>query len=86
MRILCVIDLMNEGTAGGSSTRTYYMCQSLAKLGENVEILTTNWDLDINFTSRLNGVKWHSINAILFRYLFPYMPKDGLIKILRTMT
>lgn len=80
MKILSVIDLMNEGTAGGSSTRTYYMCQSLAKLGETVEILTTNWDLDINFTARLNGVKWHSINAIFARYLFPLYAKKWLEK------
>lgn len=71
MKILNVVDLMNEGSAGGSSTRTYHMSQSLARLGEKVEILTTNWDIDINFTSKISGVKWHSINAIFFRYLFP---------------
>lgn len=80
MKILNVIDLINEGSAGGSSTRTYYMSQSLAKRGENIEILTTNWDLDINFATKIQGIKWHSINAILFRYLLPFSAQSWLEK------
>lgn len=80
MKILNVIDLMNQSSAGGSATRTYGISKSLAELGEDVEILTTNWDLDISYVASLNNVKWHSINSVLLRYLFPIKSKKWLEK------
>lgn len=80
MKILNVVDLMNQGSAGGSATRSYQMSRHLALGGEQVDILTTNWDLDIEYVTKLTEVNWHSVNAVYFRYLFPLGAKAWLQK------
>lgn len=80
MKILNVVDLMNQGSAGGSATRSYQMSRHLALGGEQVDMLTTNWDLDIEYVTKLTEVNWHSVNAVYFRYLFPLGAKAWLQK------
>lgn len=80
MKILNVIDLMNQGSAGGSATRSYQMSRYLALGGEHIDILTTNWDLDIGYITKLTDVNWHSVNAVYCRYLFPIGAKAWLQK------
>ena len=83
MKILNVIDLMNPFTGGGATTRTYLMSKFLVDRGVEVETLTTNWDLDINYVTDLSKVKWHSINAVYIRYLLPLGAKSWLEKNIR---
>ncbi|HAT39079.1 glycosyltransferase family 4 protein [Polynucleobacter necessarius] len=83
MKILNVIDLMNPFTGGGATTRTYQMSKFLVERGVQIEILTTNWDLDISYVAALPKVKWHSINAVHLRYLFPLGAKSWLEKNIR---
>lgn len=83
MRILNVIDLMNQGSAGGSATRAYQMGRYLALGGAQVDMLTTNWDLDIEYVAKLTEVRWHSVNALHFRYLVPIRAQSWLQKNIR---
>ena len=83
MKILNVIDLMNPFTGGGATTRTYLMSKFLVERGVEIEALTTNWDLDINYVIELSRVKWHSINAVHIRYLLPLGAENWLEKNIR---
>lgn len=78
MKILNVIDLMNPASGGGAATRTYQMSRYLALGGVQVDVLTTNWNLDIEYVSNLSEVNWHSVNAVHLRYLFPLGAKAWL--------
>lgn len=78
MKILNVIDLMNPFSGGGATTRSYQMSRYLASGGGHVDVLTTNWDLDIEYVAELTDVNWHSVNALHFRYLFPFKAKAWL--------
>jgi glycosyltransferase involved in cell wall biosynthesis len=78
MKILNVIDLMNPGSGGGATTRSYDMSRFLALRGANIDVLTTNWDLEIEYVAKLREVNWHSVNAVHFRYLFPFGAKAWL--------
>lgn len=80
MKILNVTDLMNPFSGGGATTRAYQMCRYLALGGVQVDMLTTNWDLDIKYVSDLPEVDWHSVNALHCRYLFPIGAKAWLQK------
>lgn len=71
---------MNQGSAGGSATRSYQMARHLVLAGGHVDMLTTNWDLDIEYVSRPTGLKWYSVNAVHVRYLFPIGAKEWLQK------
>ena len=80
MKILNVIDWMNQGTAGGSATRTYQMSRYLSMGEDDVDVLTTNWELDDEYIAKLTNVNWHSINAIYYRYMLPIGAKAWLNK------
>jgi glycosyltransferase involved in cell wall biosynthesis len=62
---------MNPIFGGGSTERTYQMSRCLALLGEQVDILTTNWHLDIEYISKLSKVNYHAVDAMYYRYLLP---------------
>lgn len=78
MKILMVIDLLNKKNGGGGAWRTYQMIKYLTQKNIDVEILTTNWDLDISFFKNIPNVKVHSINAINLKYLVPIKAKSWL--------
>ncbi len=71
MRILNVCDLMNPAIGGGATERSYQMSQYLVISGEDIDILTTKWNLDRDYLSKLNGVNCYFVNAFYCRYLFP---------------
>jgi len=62
---------MNPASGGGATDRDYQMCQHLALAGEEVDLLTTEWNLDEAYISRLSGVNCHAVNALYCRYLLP---------------
>lgn len=71
MNILSVSDLMNPAIGGGATDRDYQMCRHLALAGESVDLLTTDWQLDKEYVSKLSGVKCHAVKAVYCRYLVP---------------
>jgi glycosyltransferase involved in cell wall biosynthesis len=78
MRILNVIDVVNPASGGGATERSCQMSRYLALAGEHVDILTTKWDLDIEYMTKLTGVNCHELNALYFRYLIPVGAKKWL--------
>lgn len=54
------------------------MSRHMVLAGAQVDMLTTNWDLDIEYVAGLGGVKWHSVNAVHYRYLFPIGAREWL--------
>ena len=80
MRILNVLDVMNPVFGGGGTERSYQMSRYLALAGENVDILTTNWNLDVEYASRLKGINCYPVDAWYCRYLFPFGVKKWLMR------
>jgi glycosyltransferase involved in cell wall biosynthesis len=78
MRILNVIDLMNPASGGGATERSCQMSRYLALAGEHVDILTTKWNLDVEYMTKLTGVRCHQLNALYLRYLIPVGAKKWL--------
>lgn len=77
MKVLNVIDLMNP-IFGGSAERVYQMSRYLGLAGVTVDLLTTKWQLDREWVSKLQGGKGYFINALHYRYLFPFGAKKWL--------
>jgi glycosyltransferase involved in cell wall biosynthesis len=71
VRILNVIDLMNPASGGGATERSCQMSKYLALAGEDVDILTTTWDMDARYVAGLTGVGCHPVKALYCRYLLP---------------
>lgn len=80
MKILNVLDVMNPVFGGGGGERSYQMSRYLAFAGENVDILTTNWNLDTEYTSKLKGINCYPVDAWYCRYLFPLGVKKWLMR------
>ena len=78
MKILMVIDFLNKKTGGGGAWRTYQMTRFLMKNGYKVDILTTNWDIEIEFFKEIPQVKIYSINAIAIKHLIPLKASNWL--------
>jgi glycosyltransferase involved in cell wall biosynthesis len=71
MKVLNVIDLMNP-VFGGATERSYQISYYLGLAGINIDTLTTKWQLDKEWISKLPGGKSYFVDALHCRYLFPF--------------
>jgi glycosyltransferase involved in cell wall biosynthesis len=79
MKLLNVMDEMNP-IFGGAAERTYQMSRYLGLAGVNIDLLTTKSRLDEEWVSNLSGGDSYFLNALHFRYLFPFGARKWLDK------
>ena len=72
MRILNVIENIDERTGGGAAERCRQVSLHLGKLGHQVKVLTTNVHLDDSENSSLNSLTVIAIPYVNKRFYIPF--------------
>lgn len=71
MKILNVIENIDEVTGGGATERARQLCYHLSGLGHDVTVLTTNYNLSPSNIDSLGDVKLITIPCFLKRFYVP---------------
>lgn len=71
MKILNVIENIDETTGGGAAERTRQLCFHLSKLGHSVSLLTTKYNLSPSNINSLGRIKIIAIPLIVKRFFVP---------------
>ena len=71
MKVLNVIENIDEMTGGGASERTRQLSVHLSKLGHDVTILTTNYNLSASNIASIGTAKLIAIPCLIKRFYVP---------------
>lgn len=71
MKILNVIENIDETTGGGAAERTRQLCFHLSKLGHSVSLLTTKYNLSPSNVNSLGRIEIIAIPLIIKRFFVP---------------